>query len=90
MISHDDATVNQTAIVYSKSETSSSLAMNENQLQLATPHYISNSDILVGLDPMSPNEIPYSVWLNTLCLVAFLLAFRIAGYLILRIYHKPS
>lgn len=52
--------------------------------------FIPDQEILVGLDPMKPNEEPNPIWFNTLCLVGFFLFFRLLGYMALRIYHKPS
>lgn len=51
---------------------------------------IPDDEILVGLDPMNPNEMPNPIWFNTLCLLAFFIFFRALGYIILRIYHKPA
>lgn len=47
-------------------------------------------EILVGLDPMNPQELPNPIWFNTLCLLGFLIFFRLLGYMVLRIYHKPG
>lgn len=53
-------------------------------------NFISNDEILIGLDPMRPNDTPHAIWLNTLCLIGFFVFFRLLGYMVLRIYHKPS
>ena len=52
--------------------------------------FISDNEMLIGLDPMRPNELPNPIWFNTLCLLGFFVLFRLLGYLVLRIYHKPS
>lgn len=51
---------------------------------------IPEDEILIGLDPMNPNEMPNPIWFNTLCLLGFFVLFRMLGYIILRIYHKPA
>lgn len=53
-------------------------------------NFIPEDEILIGLDPMNPNELPNPIWFNTLCLLGFLVFFRLLGYIILRIYHKPA
>lgn len=53
-------------------------------------NYIPYNEILVGLDPMNPQELPNPIWFNTLCLLGFLVFFRLLGYIVLRIYHKPG
>lgn len=52
--------------------------------------FIPGNEILTGLDPLSPNEMPHPIWFNTLCLIGFMLLFRLMGYIVLRIYHKPT
>lgn len=52
--------------------------------------YIPKEELLIGLDPMRPNDVPNPIWFNTLCLIGFFLFFRLLGYIVLRIYHKPS
>ncbi|KAG9509334.1 ABC transporter G family member 27 [Fragariocoptes setiger] len=63
---------------------------NMNSTSTTTPHTIDYNEILLGLDPMNPDEKPYPVWFNTMCLLIFFFIFRIAGYLVLRIHHKPN
>lgn len=52
--------------------------------------FISHDDIMIGLDPINPNDAPNPIWFNTLCLLCFLLFFRLLGYFVLRVYHKPA
>lgn len=52
--------------------------------------YISTDDVLLGADPGRPDELPYPIWFNTLCLVAFIVTFRLLGYLMMRKYNKPT
>lgn len=70
----------------------SCILANSNSSGNASPqqHFIPDDEILIGLDPMNPNEVQNSVWFNTLCLIGFFIFFRTLGYIILRIYHKPA
>lgn len=52
--------------------------------------FIAHDELLVGLDPMKPLEAPNPIWFNTLCLLGFLVLFRLLGYIVLRVYHKPG
>lgn len=52
--------------------------------------FIAENEVLVGLDPTNPYEMPNPIWFNTLCLLGFLVFFRVLGYIVLRIYHKPA
>lgn len=52
--------------------------------------FIPDNEILIGLDPTHPYGLPNPIWFNTLCLLGFLFVFRLLGYIILRVYHKPA
>lgn len=60
------------------------------QEQMRQQPFIPDNEILIGLDPMNPNEMPNPIWFNTLCLLGFFVFFRTLGYIILRVYHKPA
>lgn len=52
--------------------------------------FIAENEVLIGLDPTNPYEMPNPIWFNTLCLLGFMVFFRVLGYIVLRIYHKPA
>lgn len=49
---------------------------------------VSARDLLLGLDPNEPSDLPNPIWFNTVCLLLYIVVFRFLGYLVLRTKRK--
>lgn len=52
--------------------------------------FIDNDELRQNLDISMPGSEPMSIWINSLVLLVALVAFRSAGYLVLRFLRKPK
>ncbi|KAI1280751.1 ABC transporter G family member 27 [Halotydeus destructor] len=55
-----------------------------------SPPEIPFEELRAKFDVMSSTSEPLPVWFNTLVLISYLVAFRIAGYVVLRYIRKPK